>query len=308
MCCINESITEPSQKPDPNLKCGLRNTNQGAGDQEKLANFSEFPWVVAIFANTENTEKRFIGGGSILTPNMVLTAAHIVCINRTSELIVRAGEWDTQTESEPYPHQERDVLERICHENFNSGNLHNDIAVLNLRSELYLNHHIMPICLPRAFEYPVVERCLVAGWGKETFMEPAPARNILRKVDLPILNHSICQQQLRKTRLSKYFDLHESFTCAGGEKDLDSCTGDGGSPLFCPIVDHPGQYFQLGIVAWGLSCNTENVPAVYANVLHLLPWIHNILSSLSANPNYYSPTFKREYYNRHQEMSSTNQI
>ncbi|XP_034472873.1 phenoloxidase-activating factor 2-like [Drosophila innubila] len=295
MCCWNSSIIEV-MSPDANLKCGLRNIKDGNGGDEKLTNFAEFPWVVAIFVSND-TDKMYIGGGSILTPNMVLTAAHIVCSQQTEDLSVRAGEWDTRTESEPYSHQERDVVERICHEHYNKVNFFNDIAVLLLRSELSLNHHIMPICLPRKYEYPNTERCFVAGWGKDKFTDSATS-NVLRKVDLPIIDHTTCERQLWKTHLTRYFRLNQSFVCAGGEKEKDTCTGDGGSALFCPLVDHPGQYYQLGIVSWGLDCNYEGVPAAYANVPHLLSWVHTILHALHAKTDYYTPIFNIDYYNR----------
>ena len=44
-----------------------------------------------------------------------------------------------------------------------------------------------------------------------------------------------CQKQLRQTRLGHFFELHTSFMCAGGKNGADTCKGDGGSPLVCPI-------------------------------------------------------------------------
>jgi len=48
-------------------------------------------------------------------------------------------------------------------------------------------------------------------------------RAILRKVQLPIIPRDRCQALFRKTRLGKFFLLHESFICAGGEPDKDAC-------------------------------------------------------------------------------------
>lgn len=30
-------------------------------------------------------------------------------------------------------------------------------------------------------------------------------------------------------------------------------SGDGGSPLVCPVNGNPGHYYQTGIVAWGIG-------------------------------------------------------
>ena len=46
---------------------------------------------------------------------------------------------------------------------------------------------------------------------------------ILKKIDLPIVPRDTCQDRLRKTQLGKYFNLHESFICAGGEIGKDAC-------------------------------------------------------------------------------------
>jgi hypothetical protein len=48
---------------------------------------------------------------------------------------------------------------------------------------------------------------------------------ILREVDVPIVSGDDCQEKLRRTALGKYFRLdRQSFICAGGEMNKDSCT------------------------------------------------------------------------------------
>jgi hypothetical protein len=46
---------------------------------------------------------------------------------------------------------------------------------------------------------------------------------ILKEVQLPITSKPICEKALRKTNLGMNFNLHSSFLCAGGFKDLDTC-------------------------------------------------------------------------------------
>lgn len=81
---------------------------------------------------------------------------------------------------------------------------------------------------------------------------------ILKKLELPIVKRDTCEYALKRTRLGRYFRLHDSFVCAGGEK-ADTCKGDGGSPLVCNV---PGtqSYVQYGIVAWGIGCGEEGLP------------------------------------------------
>jgi len=46
---------------------------------------------------------------------------------------------------------------------------------------------------------------------------------ILKRVELPIVQHGTCQNIMRSTRLGKYFTLDKSFICAGGEEGRDTC-------------------------------------------------------------------------------------
>ncbi|XP_064554079.1 phenoloxidase-activating factor 2-like isoform X2 [Drosophila montana] len=314
VCCKLENIQVPAPAPNSKFACGVHNIEgmpipmPMAKGKDQETDISEFPWVVAIFVNA-STEQKFIGGGSILAPNVVLTAAHIVYTRRTQDLLVRAGEWDIHSEIEPLQHKNCLVRETICHEQFNGATAIYDIALLILGTPLELTHHIMPICLPRSHEFLNFQRCFVAGWGQPSFDPDDPnIRNVLRKVDLPIVNRTECQQRLRSTRLGRHFELHETFICAGGERDLDACTGDGGSPLFCPLHDHPNHYFQLGIVSWGLGCHTEDVPGVYANVLQMQKWVRNSLKDLDVNPNYFTPSFTTEYYAREMHSKCTTKL
>lgn len=63
------------------------------------------------------------------------------------------------------------------------------------------------------------------------------------------------------------------FELLGGEENVDVCTGDGGSPLVCPIPDEPDRYYMVGIVAWGIACNNNGIPGVYMDVLKYKNWI-----------------------------------
>ena len=94
-------------------------------------------------------------------------------------------------------------------------------------------------------------------------------------MNLPLVDHSLCQKLLKKTRLGKWFRLHESFICAGGEPKQDTCQGDGGGPLAC-LNEATKQWELVGITSWGIGCG-ENIPAVYANVAWASDWFRSIL-------------------------------
>ena len=72
-------------------------------------------------------------------------------------------------------------------------------------------------------------------------------QNILKQVELDLIDSKECENRLRTTRLGQHFKLSESFLCAGGKKEFDTCTGDGGGPLVCPRDDGSKTYVQVYI-------------------------------------------------------------
>lgn len=122
---------------------------------------------------------------------------------------------------------------------------------------------ISTICLPSSLITSI--RCWVGGWGRNDFSANGAYQAIQKEVDVPIIDQTTCQNQLRATRLGQNFQLDfPSFVCAGGEAGKDACTGDGGSPLVCSIGTN---WFVIGLVAWGIGCGQANVPGVYVNVV-----------------------------------------
>ena len=95
------------------------------------------------------------------------------------------------------------------------------------------------------------KNCVATGWGKDKFGKAGEYQVIMKQVEMDMVDHETCEKTLKGTRLGDYFELHDSFNCAGGEIGKDTCTGDGGGPLVCP--DETGHYHQTGIVVRG-SC------------------------------------------------------
>lgn len=88
---------------------------------------------------------------------------------RKEDLIVRAGEWDTQTDKELFPTQDVRVNRTIFHEQFVRKVLHNDIALLILESPVDLAENVGLVCLPEASEDMNDRNCLASGWGKDSY-------------------------------------------------------------------------------------------------------------------------------------------
>ena len=91
------------------------------------------------------------------------------------------------------------------------------------------------------------DNCFATGWGKDRFGRKGEYKTILKQVKLGMIDFENCEEKLRETRLTRFFELDKSFTCAGGNKGVDLCTGDGGGPLVCPKISNPDQYVQVSI-------------------------------------------------------------
>merc|ERR1719334_20672 len=121
VCCKDPyCVPPPPPKIEYKPKCGRRNTHGiGAriqGFKEGQTQFGEFPHMCAVLHDKEvdgESINLYKCGGSLIAPGVVLTAAH--CFKdfkytpNPYEIKVRCGEWDTQQQSEPYKHEDRQM-------------------------------------------------------------------------------------------------------------------------------------------------------------------------------------------------------
>jgi len=86
-----------------------------------------------------------------------------------SSLKVRVGEWDAQSKSELYPHQDRIAKTIVIHPDYYAGALHNDIGLIFLETPMEFAENVDVVCLPPQGAVFDHSQCYATGWGKNSY-------------------------------------------------------------------------------------------------------------------------------------------
>ncbi|KAI1908197.1 hypothetical protein LOZ61_005666 [Ophidiomyces ophidiicola] len=99
--------------------------------------------------------------------------------------------------------------------------------------------------------------------GRTSVNSPSELVVNLRRVTVPIVKRSVCNENYQKRNAS----VVEQMICAG-EEGKDACAGDSGSSLYDEITKE-----LIGIVSWGYECALAGFPGVYTRVGYFVDWI-----------------------------------
>ncbi|XP_003462483.1 ovochymase-2 [Cavia porcellus] len=241
------------------------------GDQ---AEKGSYPWQVSL-----KKRKKHICGGTIISPQWVITAAHCVAKRSiTSILNVTAGEHDL-SQTEP-GEQILNIKTIIIHPQFSIKKpMEYDIALLKMAGTFQFGQFVGPICLPEPRErFEAGFICTTTGWGR--LAEGGIFPKVLQEVNLPILTQKECAAAL--LTLKKPFK-GKTFLCTGSpEGGRDACQGDSGGSLMCR--NKKGGWTLAGVTSWGLGCGRgwrnngqeqeQGSPGIFTDISKVLPWIH----------------------------------
>ncbi|CAG2063016.1 unnamed protein product [Timema podura] len=209
-----------------------------------------------------------------------------------AELIrVTVGEHDLSSGENPAAHEVR-VRKMLLHPEYKCTRFLNDIALLELDSEVTWSEAVWPACLPNGFSTYSNKEAIAAGWGwlQESSSKGGRA-DVLQKVKVQVVDNDKCREWYQLE--GKKIKIHDSQMCAGDETGgRDSCceiidgtlgiidgtlrvidgrgTADSGGPL---MVGDGDQVMVVGIISTGIGCARPRLPGLYTRISDFILWI-----------------------------------
>ena len=197
------------------------------------------PYQVALLMNGRQG-----CGGTLISKDWVLTAAHCLDSASTSNLTVKVGA-HSMSAGDGTTHRISQITSHEYWRGANSIASGYDIAVLRLSTPA--SSTITPAVLPTqaiADQIAAVGQYVtVSGWGL-TYGGSRTPSDRLREVALPVISNSSCSSQLGA-------NVGNGVICGGGPNGTSACNGDSGGPY---AVQSGGQYYSIGTVSWGKNC------------------------------------------------------
>ncbi|KAM8836120.1 chymotrypsin-like protease CTRL-1 isoform 2-T2 [Spinachia spinachia] len=241
--------------------CGLAPLNERVVGGVN-ARAGSWPWQVSLHSTFADSH---ICGGTLISAQWVLTAAHCMVIRSPSFWVVYLGR---ETQAGPNVNEVRKTVSQIhVHPNYNNTLYNNDAALMKLRSPVVFNDFIRPVCLASSVsEFHTGTLCWATGWGRLGSDIPLPPSQPLQEVQVPIVGEKQCTCSYLQVADA---NITAEMICAG-EQNRGVCQGDSGGPLLCK---QGSNWIQAGITSFGVPCARAGFPEVFGRVSQFEPWI-----------------------------------
>ncbi|KAE9530732.1 hypothetical protein AGLY_011194 [Aphis glycines] len=227
----------------------------------KEANYGTAPWNVGIYRlNKINSNYDLICGGSIITPILVVSAAHCFKQNDVrSNFTISINDGLYKIAVGKY---ERDfTVEKVYLNEYyrgETGSYANDIAVIVLENRISISSAVAPI----------------VGWGET---EKGKQSSSLLEAFLPYIDHDSCRR-MHSYNFDKFI-TPDKF-CAGSSSALGQGVNRGDSGAGLTFL-HSDSYYFTGIVSVK-DPNITNPIAVFTDLKQHIEWIREFYNKYTS--------------------------
>ncbi|KRT84408.1 Trypsin [Oryctes borbonicus] len=210
-------------------------------------------------------------GGSLISENFVLTAAHCIPSRYDNVSQIKLGVHQLTLIDNFI--QKFSVKKIHPHPKYSHLQNYHDIALIELDRPANMRAGVKPACLHTSNQLPS-DSFIGTGWGATELYEGI--YNTLQKVNLSYVAHNTCAEYYQTDkRLPSGLNENWQICADGGGKRADTCQGDSGGPLQLWRDLGEPLHTIVGITSFGFKCAI--VPGVYTRVSHYVPWIESIV-------------------------------
>ena len=114
----------------------------------------QWPWHAAIYLKSAKGSWDYICGGSLISKQVIITAAHCVTKEGTEDvqdprrLTFILGKYLRQFDTVDEGEQRRTVERIITHPSYSASTYDSDIALIILKNPVEITFYVSPVCIP----------------------------------------------------------------------------------------------------------------------------------------------------------------
>ncbi|KAH8358610.1 hypothetical protein KR093_001251, partial [Drosophila rubida] len=259
----------------PNDTAIAEDANDEDFDGRILARPGEYPHMAALGFQQNSEKIQYKCGGSLISENFVLSAAHCSDLDGLAPRWVRIGGLNLLIDEVTGTSQIIGIETITNFPNYRDTSYYNDISLLKLERKVKLTEFVRPIRLWVTEEIPT-SIAFAMGYGSTSLSKAMTNR--LTHLNVTIVPNDECNRDLPAFEETPNGIIESQICAQDFILSRDTCRGDSGGPL---QLNLPGRrrrhihYHLIGITSYGVFCRSS-FPSVYTRVFTYLDWIEQM--------------------------------